>query len=63
MSYEEESSRTMADDGVDSPAARAVKVTDTTYFFRRNRDIGTGTISVYLGYFYVHCVSLYLYIW
>ena len=37
-------------------------MTDTPYFFRRNRDLGT--ISVYVGYRDVRCLPpLYVHIW
>ena len=49
------------DDEGEEEAAASEKVTDTTYFFCRNRDLGT--ISAYVGYFYVHSVPpLYVYI-
>jgi len=37
------------------------KLSDTPYFFRRNRDLGT--ISVYMGYRDVRCLPPYMYIY
>ena len=53
--------------GKDEQRGIFLKVIDTAYFFRRNRDLGT--ISVYLGYFYVrylpptymYLVSIYIF--